>query len=297
MRLSRTFVIAVAVLWFMLTGFSADAATITVTSAGDTIALDAGCTLREAITAANTNAAPNADCTAGTAGLDTITFNIPGGPHTIAVTGSDLPALVDPVFIDGYSQPGSSANTLATGDDSNHQITLDGNALPAASFSTFGLVLNQGSGGSTIRGLVVIRFKDGGILVNSAGNTFLGNFIGVDRLGVAQGNGLSNSRGGIAASNISGSAGGFNTIGTSDREDRNVVSANGGPQIVLANFGGASDSNTVQGNYVGTNIQGTAILGPGTFDGIRIEGSKDNVIGGTTGTNTGTSCTGSCNLV
>ena len=46
------------------------------------------------------------------AGLDTIHFNIPGsGPHTIQ-PNSALPLITDPVFIDGYTQPGASTNTL-----------------------------------------------------------------------------------------------------------------------------------------------------------------------------------------
>ena len=51
------------------------------------------------------------------AGSDTISFNIPGsGVHTITPT-TELPALTSPVIIDGYTQPGSSANTLAGGDN------------------------------------------------------------------------------------------------------------------------------------------------------------------------------------
>ena len=59
-------------------------ATITVTGTGDTIAKDGVVTLREAITAANTNADPSGDTTPGDPGPDTIAFNIPGtGVQTI----------------------------------------------------------------------------------------------------------------------------------------------------------------------------------------------------------------------
>jgi CSLREA domain-containing protein len=54
------------------------AATITVSSAADVAANDGLCTLREAITAANTNTASGAavgECVAGVSGLDTIQFN------------------------------------------------------------------------------------------------------------------------------------------------------------------------------------------------------------------------------
>jgi hypothetical protein len=54
--------------------------------------------LRAAITAANGTAAP-----------DTIEFAIPGnGVHTIT-PAVQLPAITQPVSIEGYSQPGSSA--------------------------------------------------------------------------------------------------------------------------------------------------------------------------------------------
>src|SRR6516165_442617 len=92
-------------------------ATITVTGTGDTIAQDGVVTLREAITAANTNADPSGDTTPGDPGPDTIAFHIPGaGVRTIHLT-SALPTITEPVVIDGYTQPGSSANTLADGDN------------------------------------------------------------------------------------------------------------------------------------------------------------------------------------
>src|SRR6516162_3976794 len=87
-------------------------ATITVTGTGDTIARDGVVTLREAITAANTNADPSGDTTPGDPGMDTIAFNIPGaGVRTISLT-STLPTITDPIVIDGYTQPGSGPNTL-----------------------------------------------------------------------------------------------------------------------------------------------------------------------------------------
>jgi len=83
----------------LLTPLSLAAATFTVTNAGDS---GAG-SLRQAILDANANI-----------GNDTIVFNIPGtGVHTI-VLASALPAITQPVTLDGYTQPGSSANTGST---------------------------------------------------------------------------------------------------------------------------------------------------------------------------------------
>jgi hypothetical protein len=76
--------------------------------------------LRQAISDANANP-----------GADVIDFNIPGtGLHFISPTTA-LPAITDAVTISGYSQPGSSANTLAVGDNANPTICLNGFSLPA----------------------------------------------------------------------------------------------------------------------------------------------------------------------
>jgi CSLREA domain-containing protein len=61
---------------FLVAPKPAQAATITVGTAADDTTVNANCTLREAITAANTNAAVDA-CASGAAGADTISFNIP----------------------------------------------------------------------------------------------------------------------------------------------------------------------------------------------------------------------------
>ena len=83
---------------FLLIPTLAGAATFTVTNTNDS---GAG-SLRQAITDAN-----------AAAGADTIAFNISGvGVQTINVLSS-LPNIAAPLTIDGYTQPGSSANTLA----------------------------------------------------------------------------------------------------------------------------------------------------------------------------------------
>ncbi len=68
---------------------SAYAASYVVNSLGDAVVNDSACTLREAILAAN-NAPANANCGAGSAADDTITFSVSG-----AITlGSTLPSIV-----------------------------------------------------------------------------------------------------------------------------------------------------------------------------------------------------------
>ena len=116
------------------------------------------CTLREAINATN--------ATVGVS--ETITFNIPGtGVKTIS-PATPLPNITDPVTIDGYSQPGSKANTLTTGSDAILLIELNGTNAGNAE----GLSFLAASSGSTVRGLVINRFSSSGIsLVDADNNT------------------------------------------------------------------------------------------------------------------------------
>ncbi len=75
--------------------------------------------LRQAIL--NANSAPNSE-----SGADEIRFNISGeGPRTISPV-SALPAITAPVIINGYTQAGSSANSLAVGNNAVILIELNG---------------------------------------------------------------------------------------------------------------------------------------------------------------------------
>src|SRR5713226_4048192 len=258
---------------------------------------DAECTLREAIMAANAHA-----------GTDTIAFNIPGaGPHTIRPT-STLPSITSPVTIDGYTQPGASANTEAFGDNAVLTIELDGSLG-----GTFGSpsLLSIGAGSSIVRGLVINRGSAlyGISIDTNGGNTIEGNFIGTDIAGDAV---LGNSQGVIiqfgssnnliggltpAARNIisgnsdgisvSGGAGNIigigvtassnNTIGGTLVEARNVISGNGTEIRMQA------DNNLIQGNYVGISVTGGAFNYSNTSVlGINIFNSTGNTIGGLT---------------
>ncbi len=144
-------------------------ATFVVNSTLDTIAVDGQLTLREALTAANTNAT-SGDAGAGSAGLDTIQFSIGVGAATIAPS-SALPLIVEAIAIDGTTQPGYAGSPL---------IQLDGSgAGPVAN----GLRLGLGSSSSVINGLAVNRFGAEGISIGSSTNTISNNFIGTDPTG------------------------------------------------------------------------------------------------------------------
>jgi hypothetical protein len=81
---------------------------------------------------------------------------------------------------------------------------------------------------------------------------------------------------------ISGAASN-NIIGGTTEDERNVISGNSPNGTTFSGgvfiSGSAATQNVVQGNYIGTNANGTAPLG--NFDGVLISGARNNTIGGT----------------
>jgi hypothetical protein len=218
--------------------------------------------LREAIAAANNTA------NGGTP--DEIRFNIAdSGTHTIQ-PNSALPEITDAVVIDGYSQPGASANTLAVGTDATLLIVLDG---INAGDTTHGLTIT--AGGTTIWGLVINNFSYAGIEIdNGDNNTIQGNYIGLNADGtLAVPNGRGTQWDGICIGASSSSSN--NVIGGPDPGDRNVISGNSGGGIWMVSSAGG---NTFQGNYIGLNAAGTEAIGNGQY-GIRLSGAGDAVLG------------------
>jgi hypothetical protein len=216
--------------------------------------------LREAIFYANTHP-----------GLDSLIFEIAGaGPYVIQ-PASPLPTISDSVFLDGTTQPGFSSVPI---------IELDGSLAGSAADG-----LRLQTSGSTIKGLVLNRFAQYGLVLDGSGttgNVVRGNFIGTDATGTAD---RGNNEGGIFIGN--GASG--NIIGGTTQEERNIISANGEnpppnfpsgkPGITISLTG--TTGNVVIGNYIGTDVTGTVKLGNGG-DGVQIkDGASGNTIGGT----------------
>ena len=223
------------------------------------------CTLRAAIQESNFGGVGN-----------TITFALGAGPYTIAVGAAGLPFITRAVTIDGYSQAGSSANTLAVGSNAVLLIELNGLATGAG---VNGLSITAPT---TVRGLVINRFAGYGIQIagGGAGSVSAGNYVGTNTLGTVA---LGNNRDGAGFEGGIGLSTGSVTIGGTAPADRNLVSGhalNFSRGIELYN----SSGNTIQGNYVGTNAAGTARLdnvGAGIgVDGDPGVGSDNNLIGG-----------------
>lgn len=271
---------------------AASGATFTVTSTGDqadfstadprcdidnTAANGDQCTLRAAIQQAN-----------ATAGADTIAFAIPTSDLNYnATTGvftitpaPVLPAISGPVTINGYTQLGASANTLAVGNNAVLLIELRGTSAGGS-----GLIITGGA--STIRGLVINRFgsqfNDSGIFLQSDNNVIAGNFIGVNPAGTVE---LGNASGVRVVTGVN------NLIGGTTPAARNVISANGPAQSSLGNvvvnktFLGSDLPPTgtiIRGNYIGTNAAGTVAVHPQAFQssmGVVVLDSRGTIIGG-----------------
>lgn len=199
--------------------------------------------LREAIINAN-----------ATLGTDTIVFNIPGtGVKTINLLNT-LPEITERVVIDATTQPGYAGTPL---------IEVDGLSMGNGS----GLVIK--ASGSTVRGLSIGNFRSNNAiwLNGSDNNTIQGNYLGV----AANGTTARPNSSGILLSNSNN-----NLIGGTTAAARNVISGNVFRGIELG-----GNSNTIQGNYIGTNAAGTAAL-PNP-SGVAVFSSQftNNVIGGT----------------
>jgi CSLREA domain-containing protein len=217
------------------------------------------CSLRAAIEQAN-----------ATPGRDTINFNIGGGigVKTISVA-SDLPDITDPLSIDGYSQPGSSLNTLAKGTNTVLMIQLDGN-------NTAGNGLEIVADDVGVRGLAIGRFDSYGIEVDDvegvgapSGVRIQGNFVGTDASGTVARPNRFNGLNLIES-------GGDNVIGGTSPSQRNLVSGNGANGVNI--FGTGNEGFTVEGNLIGTKKDGTSALGNDN-DGVLIASSSGNFVG------------------
>ena len=111
--------------------------------------------------------------------------------------------------------------------------------------------------------------------VVATGNTIVGNRIGTNPAGTTA---IANGGSGIGINNSANS----NVIGGTAPGSRNLISGNGanGAFSVGVNMFN-SHHNTVQGNLIGTNADGSAAL-PNANGGIEINNSNDNLVGGTT---------------
>ena len=204
--------------------------------------------LRQAILDANANP-----------GLDSIAFNIAGPSRRIQpITG--LPSILEPVVIDGSTQPGFAGTPI---------IELNGSMS-----ASVGLFVN--APGSTIRSLVINGFNLGGIAIgaNGHGSRVEGCYIGTDVTGKIA---IPNGGPGVAIRSSE------NIIGGTTASKRNVISGNtfAGVDITLFCCPFASmGANVIQGNYIGVTATGDAALGNEREGIIVTTNGGDTTLGG-----------------
>lgn len=236
------------------------------------------CTLRAAITEANANP-----------GADTINFSISGtGVHTLQ-PASPYPDITEQVTINGYSQPGSTANTAVSPNPFNGTLTIeiDGSNIALNG----GTCLTIGDHDDTaIKGLVINRCGNSGIAVINANFVEIkGNYIGTDTTGLlARPNGRNYTTSSIAYG-IRGEASNHASIGCTAAADRNVIAANQAGDIFWGNESNQANpagDNIYRGNYIGLGADGTTALPSGYALGlgnaILLGNSHNDIIGGTT---------------
>lgn len=286
MNISQKSLISVAIIILSMATQS-NAATFTVLNTADS---GVG-SLRQAILDANASA-----------GLDTIAFAIPGvGPFTIAPI-TPLPVITSQVIIDGYTQSGSSVATATTPAVIMIELSgvnIDYISVAANRNTDYGLVLGSGSSGSTIRGLCINRFPGlpfsgvarlpgAGIRILSDSNIITGNFIGTPVNGLAYtGPAFTNAAGvtttifaNASGIELNGANATGNTIGGITPALRNIIAGSlyymGGVSLI-----NGAQSNTVIGNYIGVDKNGTGVIGNTQF-GVVFIGAVNNIVGGTT---------------
>ena len=206
-------------------------------------------------------------------GQDTIQFKLGVGAKTVTVKNSSLPLITDEVIFDG----------TVTNGNAGQKITIQAStaALDFVGASGVGLNFGAGSGNSRVYGLTLIGFRQDGILITGVsniqiggvganqGNTIgsngfgiritgtdaksnriLGNFIGTDAASSAT---LGNTQSGVKIEQGAS----LNEVGGNMTAHRNIISNNTGTGVYIQN----APSNFVLGNFIGTNVAGTADLG------------------------------------
>lgn len=222
-----------------------DAQALVVTSTADTGAVG---TLRWALN--QSNASP---------GYSVIRFNIPGACPRVIVLDENLPAIVTPVGIDGYSQPGSHPNTFSGGIFQSTDAAIC--VLVTSTGAAWGLRVPEGAnnGRLGVSGIAIGGFTQAAISIEAgSGSSIVGNDIRAPQpIGIF----------------VGGTATGTQ-IGGPDPWQTNVIRSDDGYGVAL---NPPSTNSRVENNLVGIEASGNAVTS-GNAIGIGISASDNTVV-------------------
>lgn len=202
-----------------------------------------GCTLREAIGAAN-----------GHSGFDAIKFDLPATP-AVLVPNTPLPTITGPALVDGWSQDNPGGANAPT-------VELDGSVvrtLPFANPAGLSLLDN-----STVRGLFIHDFT--GQIAGGSRTTVLGNHLGFHSTPVDGSCGVC--------------VGNYSVVGGRGVANRNVASGNGTgigvaeAASVVGNYAGTDPSGTIAvPNGVGVSARPGSLIAGNVLSGNTLRGA------------------------
>ncbi len=176
------------------------------------------------------------------------------------------------VFISGFSAQSNTIEGNYLGTDASG--TAGGGCIFAGVHLRDGTHHNIIGGSDPDSGNVVSAAGGHGIaLYGSDYNQIRGNYVGTDCMGTV---GIGNADHGITCHQPGSS---YNTIGGTTAAERNVICDNTGDGIRCESpGGGASNYNTIIGNYIGVDSTGNAALGNG-LSGVRFSEGTGNRLG------------------
>ncbi len=204
-------------------------------------------------------------------GVDGI--HITGDLNIIGGTGTGQRNIISGNNRYGILISAANSNTVQ-----NNYIGTDSNGTVGLGNSNHGVRIEAGSqsnivGGTTATTRNVISSNFHGIYLNGSGtnsNVISGNYIGTDATGLLD---LGNTGQGIQFT----SGARFNTIGGTTIGTRNIISGNDGNGVRLW----GANNNTISGNYIGTDVSGTAPLANSLIGVYAMANALSNTIGGT----------------
>lgn len=202
---------------------------------------------------------------------------LPNAWNGVGVFGGATNNLIGPGnVIGGNLNQGVVLNNAGTTGNVVRENSIGTNAAGTAALANgwSGVSAIGGASGNTVGpGNVISGNANEGVLVTDAGtsgNVVTGNTIGMNAAQTAV---LPNAFAGVQV-NLAAQG---NVIGGSSAADRNIISGNLKQGIAISGTG--STGNVVRGNYIGTNLAGTAPF-PNAWSGVAVNtGAADNTVG------------------